>query len=112
MAATLITAQTILSSGLEATLEAGATTMEFVNTGQEEFWIVNGATAAVVTVTGQTACDRGTIHNKIVTCPANEERKIGPFPKGRWNDANSKVQVAIDDVTNVTVAVLKTPIAS
>lgn len=112
MAATTITAQTVVEGGLEATLEAGAATMEFVNTGLQYVWCVNGATDAILTFTSQTVCDRGSTHNIATTVTASEERLIGPFPKGRWNDANAKVQFAIDDTTNVTIAVLTLPAAS
>lgn len=112
MATTTITPQNIVETGLEATTEAGALAMQFANTGLQFVWVINGATDATLTFDSQTNCERGSDHNVAAVCSANEERIIGPFPTGRWNDASGNVLIAIDDVTNVTIAVLTLPMAS
>lgn len=106
--------QEVSVSGLEATFaSAAAGGDEFVNTGDILLWVKNGATDCDVTITTQqsslTVKGYGEIalSNQTVTVTANEERLIGPFPTIRWNDANSKVQITYDDVSNVTVAAVK-----
>jgi len=45
--------------------------------------------------------------NVQVSMPAGGERFIGPFPRAAFNDANGKVQITYDAVTNLTIAALR-----
>lgn len=79
----------------------------FTNTGQEVLHVRTAGSPVVVTVTAQSACNQGVVHNQQVTVPATSERAIGPFRDlKRWNTAQSKVAVTYDQVTGVTVAVV------
>lgn len=84
----------------------------FVNTGVE-FLYVNNADAAPINVTIDSpgTCSfnvaANAAHDIVVAVPAGEERIIGPFPTGRFNDGNNQAQVTYSAVANVTVAVLK-----
>lgn len=113
MSVTTITVQTAAVSitGLEATYEAGALTMEFLNSGRQFIHVKNGATDAILTISDAGNCSQGADHSQTVTCTASEERFIGPFPTGEYNDANGKVQFAINDIANVTIAVVTLPLA-
>ena len=113
MAVTTITKQTIALSttGLEATYEAGALSMEFTNTGRDVIHVKNGATDAILSIADSGNCSQGEDHSQTVTCTASEQRHIGPFPTGEYNDTNGKVQFTIDDVANVTIAVVTLPLA-
>lgn len=110
MAVTTITVQNAVVTGLEATYEAGALSMEFANTGREFIHVKNGATDAILTISDQSNCSQGQDHSQTVTCTATEQRFIGPFPTGEYNDSNDKVQFTIDDVSNVTIAVIQMPL--
>ena len=86
---------------------------EFSNDGQTFIHIKNGATDVNVTIAAQdTSINKQgygdvTIANTVVTCTASQDRLIGPFPQGRFNDSNGKVQLTYDDESNVTLAVVR-----
>jgi hypothetical protein len=84
----------------------------FANNGSEFFYIKNGGGAGItVTFDAPGTCSfnsaANAAHDKACTIGAGEERIIGSFPTGRFNDANGLVQVTYSAVTSVTVAVLK-----
>lgn len=81
---------------------------EFVNTGHEFIHIKNGAGAPqTVTIASPTACDQGGTHPVVVSVTNAQERIIGPFPPGRFNDANNKVQLTYSAVVSLTIGILK-----
>lgn len=83
---------------------------EFVNSGREFFHAKNGAgVSQTVTVNSQAVCNQGFDHDAAVAIPAGQERMIGPFPKGRFDDANGKVQVTYSAVASLTVAAIRVP---
>lgn len=93
-----------------AFVAADAVGDEFANSGRSYLHVKNGAASAVdVTVNSQTKCNQGFDHDVVVNVPAGAERRIGPFPKARFDDANGRVQVAYSAVANVTVAVVEVP---
>jgi hypothetical protein len=106
-----LTVQDIVLAGLEATYDActgGGD--EFVNTGREFIHFINGDAAdKTITIDSQNACNQGSDHDVPVVCTANEERLIGPFPGGRFNDANNKVQITYSAVTSCTIAIIRLP---
>ncbi len=111
MAVTTITKQTLAIDGLEATYEAGALSMQYANTGKEYIDIKNGATEAIVTIGDTSNCSQGEDHSETITVTASEARQCGPYPTGEFNDTNGNVQIAINDVSNVTIAVIEVPLA-
>lgn len=83
---------------------------EFVNSGREFIHVKNGHTSPqTVTVNSQEACDQGADHDIVVSVTNAEERMIGPFPKGRFDDTAGKVQLTYSGVTALTIAVVRVP---
>lgn len=82
---------------------------EFDNDGSTFFRVDNGDTSGKnVTFNSQKNCNFGFDHDSGPhTVPAGETRVFGPFNTDRFNDSNGRVQVTYDDVTSVTVAVIK-----
>jgi hypothetical protein len=106
-----LTVQTVTNSGVEPTYNAvAALGDEFVNDGKTEIHAKNDSVGdIVVTAAAVNACSLGTLHDIAVTVPAGEERRIGPFNRTIYNDANGKVQLTYDDVTSLTIAVMSCP---
>lgn len=86
----------------------------FPNTGSEIVHIINTGAAKVVTFDSPNTCSFGaaaaSAHDQAVSIPpvasAPDNRKqIGPFPTGRFNDGNGRVQITYDDASGVTIAV-------
>ena len=108
--AVLNTQQVSLAGVNPAFVAADALGDEWANSGRSYLHVKNGAAAAVdVTVDSQTQCNQGFDHNVAVNVPAASERRIGPFPKSRFDDAAGRVHVAYSAVANVTVAVVEVP---
>lgn len=83
---------------------------QFANSGKAMLHIKNGSGGSInVTVNSQTNCSQGFDHDAVVAVPAGAERMIGPFPKGRFDDANGNVQITYSAVTSLTVAVVEVP---
>jgi len=81
---------------------------EAVNEDYTFLHVVNGHSGAwVVTVNSVKACDQGFDHDVEVSVPASEERMIGPFDRGRFNDSAGKIQITYDGVTALTIAAIK-----
>lgn len=47
-------------------------------------------------------------HNQVVAVPALTTKLIGPFPPGRFNDANGRVQITYDSEADLTIGILST----
>jgi len=101
--------QQIGRTGLEPTYAAAETDgNSWNNSGAEFLHVKNGATDVIVTVPVGVSVDGQAVTNRTVTVPGTEERMIGPFPPGLFNQANgAEAHVDYDDVTNVTVAVVR-----
>ena len=82
---------------------------EFVNDGFTMLHFINGADQEVVcTIDSTVDCNQGSDHNAGGTIPVSSERMFGPFPCGRFNDANGKVQIAYGGaVVNLTLAAIR-----
>ena len=111
-----LTRNTVLVGGFDPDVMVAADVAgdEFLNdvpTATRTFLAVNNASGGSVnaTINSQINCSQGFDHDSVVTVPAGEERWIGPFDKGRWNDVDKKVQVTYDAVTSVTVGVFEIP---
>jgi len=61
----------------------------------------------VVTVNSITPCNQGYDHDAVVSVPAGEERMIGPFERGRFNDASGKLTITYSGVTNLKIAAIE-----
>ncbi len=110
MARETIAVQTIGRSGLApAYAAAHADGGAFGNDGRTFLHVKNGATAVVVTIRIPVKVDGQAVTNPAVTVPATQERMIGPFPPGIYNQPGSDIHVDFDDVSNVTVAAVRLP---
>lgn len=104
-----LTVQTSSRTGLEpsyASCAGGGD--EFANTGKQVIHVKNGdASPHVVTIVTQATVDGLAIADRDVTIPAGEERIIGPFPTGFYNDGGGLAQITYDNVTTQTIAVIE-----
>ncbi len=116
MAYTDIATQIIIKGGLEpayvaATLSEGD---KFRNTGKEFLHVINGggANPCVVTMVTQAQIKGLDIQDKTVSVPFGEDRMLGPFEPGLYNQATGqtdagKTYIEYDQVTSVTVAIIR-----
>jgi hypothetical protein len=110
-----LTIQDISRSGLTPSFAAaGVAGDEFSNDGMTYIEVINGdAGAHVVTIATQLTDDGLAVADRTVSVGAGVRKKIGPFQKSIYNDANGKVQITYDGVTNVTIGVFRhTPATS
>ena len=79
------------------------------NSGSLFLHFVNGATQeTTVTINSIKACSQGFDHDAVVVCPVNAERMIGPFDRGRFNDASGSIDITYaGGVVNLTVAAIE-----
>ncbi len=115
MARVALTPQDIVISGLEATYSsADATNDHSVANGRGDVFVhvVNGGGGAInVTVpTPSTAVQGLTIEDPVINVPAGEDRFIGPFDLGNFNQSDgSGIYVDLDSDTSVTIAAIRLP---
>ena len=115
MAVKVITVQdTSRSALLDFTLEAIETDgMKFLNPSPGRVFLVIkniDATATVVTVVGQRACEQGIIHNSAALSVANGKTEIvGPFSPTSYNDALGYVNLTVTgtEASGGTIAAIK-----
>ena len=108
--------QQIATTGLEPAYTAADQTdgHKFLNNGRIFIHVVNGATAANITVTTPYTRDGLALDDLVVNVPVSEDRMIGPFKPSTYNqpaghtDAGH-VYVDVDDDSNVTLAVIQLP---
>lgn len=103
--------QKVVVTGLTPSYAAAAAGGDqFANSGKAMIHAKNASAGSLtVTVNSQTNCSQGFDHDAAVAIPAGQERMIGPFPKGRFDDANGNVQITYSGVTSLTVAVVEVP---
>ncbi len=111
MPASEITVATISRAGYEPTLVAANVDGNFFDNDGMTFLFVDNADVSPVDVTIDSAadCDQGFDHNIVVTVPASEQRLVGPFPKGRFNDSNDQAQITYAAVTSLTIEAIRLP---
>ena len=82
---------------------------QFANDGHIFLYVKNtNAASRDVTVDSQSLCNQGVDHNIVVTVPATTgEKLIGPFPPGRFNDANANVQITYESEVGVTIQAMR-----
>jgi hypothetical protein len=111
-----LTIQDVIEGGLNASYAAASSGGDaLLNLDGEVFLHVkNGDTVShTVTIAVQDGSQEvpgfGTMtkSNVQVNVPASDDRFIGPFPRAAFNDANGKVQITYDAVTNMTIAALR-----
>jgi hypothetical protein len=105
----LLTAQTVVQSGLTPVYGAVAASDTFSNDGTVFLHVKNGGGSPDnVTVTSVKTCDQGTAHNLVVSVPNGSERMIGPLETTRFNDPTTGlVTVAHSFLTSVTCALIR-----
>lgn len=101
--------QKIVLTGLSPTYAACTAEGDTVLNDDYTFLHVKNAHtgAWVVTVDSREPCSQGFDHDVVVSVPAGEERMIGPFPRGRFNDAAGKLEITYDGVTALTIAAIR-----
>jgi hypothetical protein len=117
MARTVLTAQSVVRTGLEATYVAADTTNDhaFVNTGNEIIHMVNaGGGDSILTIDNPMVTDGINVPDVSITCTAGEERFIGPFLNSYEQDDTSQSTTVEDSIlfsldvgTSVTLALLQ-----
>jgi len=114
MAADLVV-KTVVLTGLDPDTPAYVAATEggdlCPNDGRTFLHFKNGATQeTTVTIDSLAACDQGADHNAVVVLPVSEDRMIGPFPRGRFNNAAGKLAITYaGGVVNLTVAAISVP---
>lgn len=90
-----------------APVAAGAGGDTFVNDGRVVLYVKYvGVGTPTVTVPAPKACSFGIIdvaHDSVTTLAANDEKKIGPFPRARFNKADGECDVVYSDETDITI---------
>ncbi len=114
--ATEITLDTVVIAGFESSPVAADVAGNWIqndgdNKGRIIVFVVNGVDNSTLTIDSVAACDQGSDHNGGGLVTANTEKFFGPFNPDRFNDANGRVNITYDDVTNVTVEALVIPLA-
>jgi hypothetical protein len=113
----VLSVQTIPVSGLAASMtsaSAGGDKFDNANDGRTFLRVKNGGGASInVTIAKQAASVNVggfgalAVADEVIAVAAGAEKDIGPFPAGRFNDANGQVNVSYSGVTTVTVAALR-----
>ena len=106
MAMTDLTPQTIVRTGLAMTYEAANVDGEMIPNAGRMFLHVKNGSAVSVTVTVDTPglVDGLAVAQLTVAIPAGQERMIGPFPPGVYNQSSGNIHVTFSAVTTVTLA--------
>lgn len=115
MAYNLLNAQAVNINGLEPAYAAATLTDgdRFRNSGKEFIHVINGGGSPCnVTVPTPATVGGLAIEDKVVAVPAGEDRMIGTFDPGLYNQPSGgtdsgNVYVEYSQVTSVTVAVIK-----
>lgn len=95
--------------GLDATYNAVAASDKFDNSSGRVIIHVKNGDASSDTVTIVTTKTLGglDLDDATGTVPAGEERFLGPFSKGIYNDIDDLVEVQHSNTTSITMAVIK-----
>ena len=105
-----LTAQSIVQTGLEATYASAAGGGdEFANNDGKKkiIHIKNGdASDMTLTIVTQNSVGGLAVADQTVVVTGTEERFVGPFNTGYFNDGDGNVQLTYSAVTSVTIAIL------
>lgn len=106
----ILTAQVISHSEITPTFAAADVLGDSVSNDGRTYLHFKNADAAphTATVNSRSNCSQGFDHDVVVTIPATTgDVKVGPFPKGRFDDSNGRITWTYDDVTSVTVGAFR-----
>ena len=115
MANVVIVPQQIGIAGLQTAYTAvSAAGDSFYMSNDEKTYleVVNGGASPItVTITGVGSCDQGTVHDQVVTVTNATTKKIGPFPRYRFNQNSGTyiggVKIAFSASASVTYGSFK-----
>ena len=115
MADITLDVQQIARTGLVATYMDSSSTPPLTttdtffanNNGRTFLHVQNGATDVDVTIHTPNTVDGLAVADRTVTVTANTEAFIGPFQPDVYNGADHQMSFEFDDVSNVSVAVLR-----
>ena len=104
-----LVAQLISRTGIAPEFAAAAALGDyFANTGTEYIHVKNAdAEPHTVTIATQVTVDGLAVAERTLTVASGEEKICGPFPRNTYSDANGRVQLTYDAVTDVTIGVFK-----
>lgn len=107
MCAVLVVLQPDLNGEDLAPVAASAGGDTFPNDGRTVLYVKYGGVATpTVTVPAQSACSFGVTdvaHDSVTTLAAGNEKKIGPFPKARFNKADDACDVVYSAEADITL---------
>jgi len=106
-----LTVQEVARTGLAPTYGAAAGGGDAIpNDGRTMLHIKNGGGASInLTVVTQATVLGNAVADDVIAVPNGQERMVGPFPPGVYNDVNQLVQLTYSGVTTVTVAAIRLP---
>ncbi len=110
MARTALTVSPIDRTGLDPSYSAANVDGHSVENAEREFIHVKNGSGGSIDVTFITpgVVDSQAIADRVVAVPAGEERMIGPFPRGTYNQPGTTVvHVDFSAVTSVTCAAFR-----
>ncbi|WP_121605306.1 hypothetical protein [Virgibacillus sp. Bac332] len=103
-----LTVQSANINGIAPTFaNADASGDTFTNYGNSLLHVDNQDAADKQVTIASNPCNFGEVHNLVISVPAGETRIIGKFNRQRFNDDAMKVNISYDDVTSLSVAVIK-----
>lgn len=106
----LLTSQKITHLGVLVTRVAAASGGDsLTNDGRTYLDVANAhaSVARTVTVNRLKKCDQGFDHDLVVSIPALSNRRIGPFRKDEFDDANGRVAWTYSSEADLTVAAVQ-----
>jgi hypothetical protein len=103
-----LTVQKSSLTGTTPTFGAVSASDVFANDGKTYIEVKNaGGSADTCTVTAQSTCNQGTLHDSVTTVPATTgDKVIGPFEPTRFNNSSGQCTVTHSFTTSVTIAVV------
>jgi hypothetical protein len=107
---TTLSYQQVVRTGLETTYAAVDATNgnRFINDGRMFLHVKNGHTSPItVTIATPGTVDGLAVADQAVVVTNAEERMIGPFPPGIYNDGSGYVQITYSLGTAMTIALLR-----
>mgnify|MGYP006292739519 CR=1 FL=1 len=109
MARQTLAVQDIGRSGLDPSYSAADSEgHEFQNNGRVFVHVKNGdGSNHDVTIQTPNTVDGLAISDRTVTVPAGEERMIGSFPPGHYNQSDGNVNVDYSAITGMTIAAFR-----
>lgn len=86
-------------------VDASAGGDTFRNDGHTELLIVNAGPSEVdVTIVAASRCSHGFLDDEVITVPAGQFWRPGPFSSSRFNDPTQMVSITYEDETVITIA--------